>query len=152
AKCCEQAEIGRPQPLARAESTRTQGYVLAGATGVSTALDTGPDGDAVTLALAILLHDHHVGAFRQHRASEDARRHALRQASRRIVTGGNTVDTAQGRQLIRVQVVETHRVAVDGGVVVARHGDGCRDLLGKRAAECLPQWYPFDAGDWRHAL
>src|SRR5262249_47199639 len=92
AKCCEQAEIGRPQPLARAESTRTQGYVLAGATGVSTALDTGPDGDAVTLALAILLHDHHVGAFRQHRASEDARRHALRQASRRIVTGGNTVD------------------------------------------------------------
>ena len=51
-----------------------------------------------------------------------------------------------------MQVVEARRVAVDGGIVVARHRDRRGEILGEDAAERPAQGHALDAGDRRHAL
>jgi hypothetical protein len=115
-------------------------------------LDAGTDGDEIAVALAVLLHDYDVGPDRQCGTSEDARCTPSSQRCRRVVAGGNAIDTAQGRGAVRIEVVEAHSVAVDRRIVEARHGDGCGDVLGQRAAERAPQGHALDAVDRLYAL
>ena len=71
---------------------------------------------------AVLLHEHGVGAGRHRRAGEDANRLAAHGRAPERVPGGSPPGAGQPRVLCGIEVVEEDRIAVDGGIVVRRHG------------------------------
>src|SRR5262247_1646031 len=91
------------------------------------AFDARADGHEVTVALAVLLHDHDVGAGGQRGAGEDAGGEARRQGRRRVVARGDAIDAAERRGSMRIEVVEAYGIAVDRRIVETGHRHRCGD-------------------------
>ena len=131
------SQLGRAHPLPGTEHHLTGLEVLAGEAPVLARLRDRACGDghpAGNLARA-LLHDDGVGAFRHHRAGEDAHRLAGADAARVRLAGERFADPPQRGVGVRGEIGEANRPAVHRRVVVTGNVQRRDDVGGEHAAQ-----------------
>ena len=139
------ADILRPQGPAGGQDRRAGRDILARLAPVRAPPDPGRHNDDVAVDATVFLHEHGVGARRAPRAprhgsaGKDPDCLAVPGGAAERVPRGGPAGAGQPRPGIGTEVVEEHRIAIDRGVVMRRHGplrdDGFRQNAPVRCAQ-----------------
>ena len=142
-----ETDVLRPQPLSGAQYRFACRNVFSGEAPVAALLDTGADHHGIALKTAVLLHHHGVRPVGHQGAGEDANcLPATSRPAQRMPRGRAACDRQTGVRL-RLQIGEVHGIAVNGGVVLCRNGDGGHDVLTQHPAQGLGQSHALYLAD-----